>query len=44
MLTKKQDKKDYFDDIDDFFNSKKPSEASMFMGIIALVIAFFNIV
>ncbi len=40
MLTKKSDKKGLFDQIDDFFNSKKPSEASMFMGIIALGIAY----
>ena len=40
MLTKRKDKKGLFDQIDDFFNSKKPSEASMFMGIIALGIAY----
>ena len=40
MLTKTQDKKGLFDQIDDFFNSKKPSEASMFLGVIALGIAY----
>ncbi len=40
MLTKKSDKKGLFDQIDDFFNSKKPSEASMFMGVIGLGIAY----
>ncbi len=40
MLTKKQEKKGLFDQIDDFFNSKKPSEASMFLGVIALGIAY----
>ncbi len=40
MLTKNNDKKGLFDQIDDFFNSKKPSEASMFLGVIALGIAY----
>ncbi|HIP45995.1 MAG TPA: hypothetical protein EYG95_00365 [Campylobacterales bacterium] len=40
MLTKRNDKKGLFDQIDDFFNSKKPSEASMFLGVIALGIAY----
>ncbi len=40
MLTKKNNKKGLLDQIDDFFNSKKPSEASMFMGVIALGIAY----
>lgn len=40
MLTKNNDKKGLFDQIDDFFNSKKPSKASMFLGVIALGIAY----
>lgn len=40
MLTKRNDKKGLFDQIDDFFNSKKPSEASMFLGVIAFGIAY----
>ena len=40
MLTKNNDKKGLLDQIDDFFNSKKPSEASMFLGVIALGIAY----
>ncbi len=40
MLTKKSEKKGLFDQIDEFFNSKKPSEATMFMGVIALGIAY----
>ncbi len=40
MLTKNNDKKGLFDQIDDFFNSKKPSEASMFLGVIGLGIAY----
>jgi hypothetical protein len=40
MLTKRKEKKGLFDQIDDFFNSKKPSEASMFLGVIALGIAY----
>ncbi len=40
MLTKRNEKKGLFDQIDDFFNSKKPSEASMFLGVIALGIAY----
>ena len=40
MLTKRKEKTGLFDQIDNFFNSKKPSEASMFMGVIALGIAY----
>ncbi len=40
MLTKRSTKTGLFDQIDDFFNSKKPSEASLFMGVIALGIAY----
>ena len=40
MLTKKRDKAGLFDKLDEFFNSKKPSEASMFMGVIAVGIAY----
>jgi len=40
MLTNRNEKKGLFDQIDDFFNSKKPSEASMFLGVIALGIAY----
>ena len=40
MLTKRKEKKDIFDQIDDFFNSKKPSEASMYLGVIGLGIAY----
>ena len=40
MLTKRKEKKDIFDQIDDFFNSKKPSEATMYLGVIGLGIAY----
>jgi len=40
MLTKRKEKKDIFDQIDDFFHSKKPSEASMYLAVIGLGIAY----
>ena len=40
MLTKRKEKKDIFDQIDDFFNTKKPSEATMYLAVIGFGIAY----